>query len=158
MVRILIVYYEASGGTEAMARAIAAGVKEGGGEAVIMRVEDTAPEDLKAADGVVFGSPTYYGLPAPRMLALFEESVRCHGALEGKAGGAFAVSANIGGGNETTVMALIQAMLVHGFVVQGSPAGDHFGPVSVGAPDRRVKTQCAEYGRRICALAAKLRG
>lgn len=157
MAKILIVYYERTGSTEAMARAIAAGVTDGGGEPIVKRVEDTSPEDLKAADGVVFGSPTYYGLPAPRMLTLFEESVRCHGDLAGKVGGAFAASANVGGGNETTVMALIQAMLVHGFVVPGSPAGDHFGPVSVGAPDRRVKTECGEYGKRIATLAAKLR-
>jgi hypothetical protein len=30
--------------------------------------------------------------------------------------------------------------------------------VSVGAPDRRVQSQCGEYGKRIAALAAKLHG
>ncbi len=158
MAKILVVYFERSGNTETMAHAIAEGIKEAGSEPIVKNVETTTAEDLKAADGVVFGSPTYYGLPAPRMLALFEESVKYHGDLDGKVGGAFATSANVGGGNETTVMALIQAMLVHGFVVQGSPSGDHYGPVSVGSPDRRVKALCKEYGARIAALAAKLHG
>jgi NAD(P)H dehydrogenase (quinone) len=158
MAKILIAYFERSGNTESMANAIADGVKDAGCEPVLKKVEDTTPEDLRDADGFIIGSPTYYGLPAPRVLALFEESVKYHGELEGKVGGAFATSANVGGGNETTVMALLQALLVHGYVVQGSPTGDHFGPVSVGAPDRRVKSACREYGARLGALAKKLAG
>jgi NAD(P)H dehydrogenase (quinone) len=84
--------------------------------------------------------------------------VALHGRLEGRVGGAFASSANIGGGNETTIMAILQALLIHGMIIPGVPTGDHYGPVAIGAPDRRASTQCTEYGKRIAALAKKLHG
>ncbi|MCK4374253.1 MAG: flavodoxin family protein, partial [Candidatus Brocadiae bacterium] len=63
---------------------------------------------------------------------------------------------NIGGGNETAILSILQAMLIHGMVVQGTPKGDHYGPVAIGAPDERASGQSHELGRRVAELAGRL--
>jgi len=87
---------------------------------------------------------------------LIDDLVGRHGQLDGKVGAAFTSAANIGGGNETTIMGLIEAMLISGMVVQGDPNGDHYGPVSIGKPDQRVEQQCRRRGQRIAELTKKL--
>jgi len=154
----LIVYYSRSGNTEKMAKLIEEGVKAGGVEVVTKRVEDTSAEELLDYDGIVAGSPTYYGSMAWELKKLFDESVRFHGKLDGKVGAAFSSAANIGGGNETTILDILNAMLIHGMVVQGDPQGDHYGRVSINAPDQRVESQCRRTGERIAALVKKLAG
>jgi len=73
---------------------------------------------------------------------LLDDSVRLHGELEGKGGGAFASSVNIGGGNETTIMDILRWMLIHGMVIQGVPKGGHYGPVAIGSPDEHSREHC----------------
>ncbi len=158
MANILILYYTRTGNTEKMARLIEEGVKEAGAHAVVKPVTEASLDDLHASDGIVIGSPTYYGLPAAEVIKLIDDSVKMHGRLEGKVGAAFSSSANIGGGNETVIMSIIQAMLVHGMVVQGIPKGDHYGPVSIGAPDDRASRQCKLLGERVAKLAIKMKG
>ena len=106
----------------------------------------------------VFGSPTYYGTMAFQVKKLLDESVKLHGKLDGKIGAAFSSAANIGGGNETTVLDIINAFLIHGMIIQGDPKGDHYGPVSIGAPDERAQANCKRMGKRIATLAKKLFG
>ncbi|MCR6624670.1 MAG: flavodoxin domain-containing protein [archaeon YNP-LCB-024-027] len=76
MVRILIIYYSRTGNTEIMAKSVAEGVKEEGGEAILKRVEETNVEDLLNADGIIVGSPTYFGLPSAEIKKLFDDSVK----------------------------------------------------------------------------------
>lgn len=156
MAKVLIVYHSQSGHTEAMARAVAEGAGAAGAAVQLKKAKEAKADDLLAADAIVLGSPTYYGLPAPELLALIEKSVRHHGKLAGKAGGAFASAANLGGGCETTVMALLQALLIHGCIVQGNPQGGHYGPVAIGPPDDRALEECRGLGSRLAALAARL--
>ncbi len=158
MAKVLVVYYSRSGNTERMAGQIAEGVKAAGAEAVVKRVQDTQAEDLLQYDGVISGSPTYYGSMAWEMKRLIDDSVRFHGKLDGKVAGAFASSGNIGGGNETTILDMLNAWLIHGMIVQGDSQGDHYGRVSIGAPDERVEEQCRRMGERIGALARKVSG
>ncbi|MCS7253034.1 MAG: NAD(P)H-dependent oxidoreductase [Armatimonadota bacterium] len=156
---MLVVYYSRTGNTQAMAEAVAEGVRNVPGVKVeLKRVEECTIEDLLRADGIIVGSPTYYGLPASEIKRLFDESVRYHGQLEGKVGGAFSSSANVGGGNETTVLGILQMMLIHGMIVQGAVQGDHYGPVSIGFPDARSRSQCFALGERIAKLVLKLFG
>ncbi|KPK61920.1 MAG: flavodoxin [Planctomycetes bacterium SM23_32] len=158
MARILIVYQSATGHTAQMAQLVAEGAEETGAEVVVKGVEDTAAEELKAYDGIIVGSPTYYGLMSAPLKKLFDESVAFHHELTGKVGGAFTSAGNIGGGNETTILSILQAMLIHGMVVQGTSEGDHYGPVAVGAPDGRAQEQSRRLGRRVAELAARLHG
>ena len=88
MARVLIVYYSRSGHTEEMARHIADGVRQGGVADVEVRdVERTKVDDLLAPDGIIMGSPTYYGGMASELKRLLDESVSIHGRLDGRAEG-----------------------------------------------------------------------
>lgn len=156
MSKIGVSYYSRRGNTQKMAEFVFQGVKEEGVEVELKRIEDTTLEDLLAWDGIIVGSPTYYGGAAAPVKDLFDRSVKYHGRLEGKVGGAFASSANIGGGNETTILSLLQMMLIHGMIIQGSSKGDHYGPVSIEKPDERVRVQCKALGKKIARLVKKL--
>ncbi len=156
MSRVLVLYYSKTGNTEKMARLIEEGAKDAGVLTEMKAVADASLDDLQNADGIVIGSPTYYGLPAAEVIRLIDESVKLHGRLDGKVGAAFSSSANIGGGNETVILSILQAMLVHGMVVQGIPKGDHYGPVSIGAPDDRASRQCRLLGERVARLVKKM--
>ncbi len=152
----LVIYYSRSGNTKAMAQAITDAMNAAGLPTRCKTVADTKVADLLESDAIVVGSPTYYGRPAGQIAMFFDETVSKHGKLDGKIGGAFTSSANIGGGNETTVLELVNTMLIHGMIVQGDPQGDHYGPVSIGKPDERVLGQCARRGKRIAELTLKL--
>jgi NAD(P)H dehydrogenase (quinone) len=157
MPELLIIYYTRSGSTEEMANVVAEGAREVEGiEVTVKSVADTAPDDLLEADGVIMGSPVYYGTMAAELKRLIDESVKHHGKLAGKVGGAFATSGNPGGGSETTVLDVIKALMIHGMVVQGMTKGAHYGPVAVGAPDQRAREDCLRYGRQIAELVKRM--
>ena len=158
MARILIVYYSRTGNTKAMAEAVAEGARQDGAEVVIKPVQECKAEELLDADGIIIGSPTYYGLMSAEIKQLLDDSVKFHGQLAGKVGAAFASSANVGGGNETTILAILQALLIHGMVVQGDSKGDHYGPVAIGSPDDRATSQCRTLGAKANSLARRLFG
>jgi NAD(P)H dehydrogenase (quinone) len=159
MAKVLVAYYSKTGHTAHMAEAVAgAAGKVEGVQVDCMPVGEVGPGDLVEYDAIVLGSPTYYGTMAAEVKKLLDESVAFHGRLEGKVGGAFSSSANIGGGNETTVLDLLKALLIHGMVVQGTSSGDHYGPVAIGEPDDRARKECAKLGRSVAALAVKLHG
>ncbi len=156
MAKGIVVYYSKSGNTKQMAELIAEGMNAEGLTTECKSVDKVEAKDLLDYDAIVLGSPTYYGQMAGPMKKLIDETVSFHGKLEGKVGGAFSSAANIGGGNETTVMGMLEALLIAGLIVQGDPQGDHYGPISIGRPDERVKKQCARRGRRIAQLTKKL--
>src|SRR5207237_5647263 len=87
MAKVAIIYYSQTGTTHKLASAIEAGAKEAGAETRLLRVKETAPDevwmgnekwkahqeetsgvktatndDLEWADAILFGSPTRYGL------------------------------------------------------------------------------------------------
>ncbi|MGB2705934.1 MAG: flavodoxin domain-containing protein [Candidatus Omnitrophota bacterium] len=152
MSKVLVTYYSSSGNTKKMAERIAETVKKEGVETVLKRVEDVKASELTGYDGIVMGSPTYYGTMAWQVKKLLDESVSLHGSLKGKVGGAFSSAANIGGGNETTITDILNAMLIHGMIIQGEPNGDHYGPVAIGAPDGRALKCCERLGKNIAGL------
>jgi len=135
---------------------VEAGVKEEGIPVMTKRVEKIKVEELLEYDGIIIGSPTYYGSMAAQIKKLLDKSVMFHGKLEGKVGAAFSSSANIGGGNETTITDILNALLIHGMIIQGDPKGGHYGTVSIGVPDSRAENQCKRLGRRVAALAKKV--
>ncbi len=152
----LVIYYSRSGNTKQMAKTIAEAMNDAKLPTKCKSVTDTTLDDLQAADAIVVGSPTYYGRLAAPIAQFFDESVTRHGKLDGKVGAAFSSSSNIAGGNETTIMSIIETLLIHGMIVQGDPQGDHYGPVSIGKPDERVLKQCQRRGQRIAKLTNKL--
>ncbi len=158
MVKGIVVYYSRTGNTKEMAEIIAKAMNAAGLQTECKPVSDVKADDLLGYDAIVIGSPTYYGNMAAPIKELIDEAVTFHGKLDGKIGAAFSSAANIGGGNETTIMGIIEAMLIAGMVVQGDPKGDHYGPVSIGKPDDRVRQQCERRGSRIAELTKKMLG
>jgi NAD(P)H dehydrogenase (quinone) len=156
MAKGIVVYYSRGGNTKKMAEIVTKAMNKGGLPTECKSVEKVKAEDLPDYDAIVVGSPTYYGQMAGPIKQLFDETVAFHGSLDGKVGAAFSSSANIGGGNETTIMGIIEAMLISGMIVQGDPQGDHYGPVSIGRPDDRVRQQCERRGSRVAELTGKL--
>ncbi len=159
MADILVTYFSKTGHTASMAECIAKAAGEVEGVNVQVRpVAEVTPDDLLDFDGIVMGSPVYYGTMAAPLKALIDASVKHHGKLEGKVGGAFSSSGVIGGGNETTLMDIIACLLVHGMVVKGVSKGPHYGPTCQGAPDEEAQKRCAEYGRDVAELCVRLFG
>jgi len=152
MPKALIIYYSRSGNTKKMAESVGEGLKSEGVEAIIKEVKEVEASELLKYEAIVIGSPTYYGTVASEIKKLIDDSVKFHGKLEGKVGAAFSSSANIGGGNETTVLDILNAMLIHGMIIQGDPQGGHYGPVSIGSPDARATKQCLRLGLRVAKL------
>lgn len=157
MARMLIAYFSKTGHTKRMAEVIGEAAREEKGvEVDVKPVGDVKPEDLLQYDCIILGSPVYYGTMAAALKQLLDESVRFHGQLDGKLGGAFASSGGPGGGNETTVLDLLKALMIHGMIVKGMPMGDHYGPIAVGMPDERSCGECRNYGRMMARLAKQL--
>ncbi len=156
MPKALVGYYSRTGNTQKMAARIAEVLEAEGLEVDLKKVQEIEARDLLGYDALVLGSPTYYGTMAWELKKLLDESVKFHGKLRGKVGGAFTSSANVGGGNETTVLDILKALLIHGMVVRGDHRGDHYGPVAIGRPDKRALDGCESYAKNIAALAKTL--
>ncbi|MFH1460695.1 MAG: NAD(P)H-dependent oxidoreductase [Candidatus Omnitrophota bacterium] len=156
MIKALVGYYSRTGNTEKMAQIISQSLKKTGIEVDLKEITQISADMLVDYEILILGSPTYYGSMAYQVKKLLDESVKHHRKLEGKIGGAFSSAANIAGGNETTILDIINAFLIHGMIVQGDSNGDHYGPVSIGAPDARAKAECEKFGKRIGLLAKKI--
>jgi NAD(P)H dehydrogenase (quinone) len=139
-----------------MAQSVSEGIKNEGVEVEVKEVKDVPVDDLLKYDAIVIGSPTYYGSMAAEIKKLLDDSVKFHGKLEGKVGAAFSSSANVAGGNETTVLDILNAMLILGLIIQGDPRGDHYGSVAIGSPDERATKECLRMGSRVAKLLKKV--
>ena len=159
MPKVLIAYFSHGGNTRKMAEALASAVEEAGCQVTLKKTTETTLDDLRAADGLLLGSPCYFGTMAAETKRFLDESIPLFGKgeLVGKAAGAFASAGGIGGGGELTIMAMLAGMLIHGMVVQGLRKGGHFGPLAIGAPDQRVMDECQRYGQQFAQLVQKLK-
>jgi NAD(P)H dehydrogenase (quinone) len=156
MAKAVVIYYSQTGNTQKMAEFIYEGLKKENVDVDLKKVEDIRLNDLLKYDAIIIGSPTYYGTMAYPIKKLLDDSVEFHGCLDGKVGAAFSSSANIAGGNETTILDILNAMLIHGMIIQGDPKGDHYGAVSIGKPDERAKKQCLRLAKRVSDLLKRL--
>lgn len=154
--KMLIVYDSRTGNTEKMAHAVAKGVEAAGVEAVLKKIDDAKVDELIQVQGLILGSPVYYGLPTAKIKEFIDESVKYHGQLEGMVGGAFCSAGGTHTGSETTIVALLEALMIHGMVVQGTSAKNHYGAASVGAPDDNDVEVCHRMGERLAKLVKKL--
>jgi NAD(P)H dehydrogenase (quinone) len=156
MAKILVIYYSRTGNTKKMAEEIVKGAKKEKVLVELKKAEEVKADDLLDYDGIIIGSPTYYGTMASPIKKLLDDSVKFHGRLEGKVGAAFASSANVGGGNETTILDILNALLIHGMIIRGNSQGDHYGPVAIGSPDARALKLCYRLGERTVRLVKQL--
>jgi NAD(P)H dehydrogenase (quinone) len=143
--KVLIVVASATGRTMRMAEAAAEGAGETGAEVLIRSAEETAPDELEAADAVMVGSGVHMAGMESAMRGFFERTAPLWmaGRLRGKLGAAF-VTAGAGsrGGAELTLISLLATLAEHGMLLvpmhnrlQGySGAGCHWGPLAWTSP------------------------
>jgi NAD(P)H dehydrogenase (quinone) len=158
--QVLVMYYSASGNTEKLAEAIAKGVKESGGvQCIVKTAAAVTNDDLVASDAIIAGSPVYYGAMAADLKSVFDQSVIVRNEMEDKIGAAFATSGDASGGKETTLLSIIQAMLISGMIIVGDPleATGHYGTSCVGAPDAKASENGRKLGKRVADLVKKLK-
>jgi NAD(P)H dehydrogenase (quinone) len=152
MSKVLIVYYSKTGNTEKMAYLVEEGVKEEKIEVETKKVEEVNLNELLEADGIVIGSPTYFGSMASPVKELIEKSVKYYGKFKGKVGGAFTSCQRVGGGGETTLQSIINAFLEHGMIVQGEVKSGSYGPVAVEVPDKVAGEECRNLGKKVAKI------
>ena len=202
--KVLIVYYSLYGHTYHLARAVEKGVASVKGiEPVLRRVQEfeevlkkTADsqhaqalreqtkdipvctvDDLRQADGVLFGSPTRFGNMAAQMKSLIDSTAELwmKGEMEGKPAGVFTSTATTHGGQETTLVTMMIPLLHLGMVIVGVPyslppmthtdgrGGTPYGASCVAGPRGELAPkpedlQLAEaQGKRVAEMALKLR-
>ena len=200
MPKVLVLYHSTYGHIEQMAEAVAAGAREVEGAVVdIKRVPELVPEELARASGykldqaapiatvddlpnydaIIIGAGTRFGTVASQMRNFLDQTggIWAKGALVGKVGGAFTATATQHGGQETTLIGLIQTLLHHGLVVSGLPyayagqttmdeitGGSPYGATTItGGDGSRMPSQneldgARFQGRHIAQIAKALKG
>lgn len=197
-VKVLIAFYSRGGVTEALAQAVAEGAKSAGAEVRMRRVPDIVSEEIKAlvsgwkehsermiaaygsptiddavwADAVIFGTPTRFGNVAAELKAYIDSlgAIWVKGALNGKAGGVFATTGTLHGGNESTLLSVYHPLAHLGFIIVPTgyadpslfKAGSPYGATSVSynqdAPPTEDDLTVARFqGKRTAEVAAALK-
>jgi NAD(P)H dehydrogenase (quinone) len=204
--KVAIIYYSMYGHVYQLARAIEEGVKSVGGTEVLFRRVREFPEveqataargghaatvaqqqkdvpiasldDLRAADAVIFGSPTRYGNMTGQLKAFIDTtaSLWLNGELEGKVGAAFTSTASTHGGQESTLLSMMTPMFHLGMIISGVPystpgmlhtdgrgstpygASVVAGPKGELAPAPEDLEVGRALGKRVAELAKKVRG
>lgn len=133
MAKVAIIYYSQTGTTYQLAKGIEEGAKAVGAKTRLLKVAETAPEDvikqnegwakhseetkdiptatnddLEWADAIIFGTPTRYGLPSAQLKNFIDQTggLWAKGALVNKIGSAFTTTATAHGGQEATILSL----------------------------------------------------
>jgi len=203
--KILVVYYSMYGHVLKLARAAAAGAQTvAGAEVILRRVQEldsnlsklqgskhaqevlaqqqdiriATVDDLKAADGVIFGTPTRFGNMCAQMKQYFDGAVDLwlQGSLEGKPAGVMVSTATTHGGQETTCLTMMAPLLHLGMIIVGVPystpgmlhtegrGGTPYGATTVAGGKNELEPAPEDLsiakalGRRVADVAQKLRG
>jgi NAD(P)H dehydrogenase (quinone) len=157
--QILVLYYSKGGNTRRLAEAVAKGIETAPGAKALMKTtQEVTQDDFVNSAGIVAGSPVYFGVMAADLKRIFDEFVGIRKKMENKVGAAFATSGDATGGKETTMISIIQCLLIYGMIIAGDPfdATGHYGTACVGAPDDKAKANAEKLGRRVAELCKKL--
>jgi len=193
--RILLLYYSRHGSVAALAERIAEGVESvSGALALLRRVPEVSPrteqsddplpisgppyaepDELSACDGLILGSPAYFGSMASPLKHFLEQTspLWLSGALIDKPAAVFTSASSLHGGHESVLLGMIKPLLHHGMLIAGLPysepavvntrsgctpygASHHDHPQ--GAPLSEDEVRCARaLGRRVAKLALRLK-
>ncbi|HEY7270885.1 MAG TPA: NAD(P)H-dependent oxidoreductase [Dehalococcoidia bacterium] len=164
-VRVLILFDSRGGLTERLAEAIAAGVREEGGEVLYHRIHETEPAVLlDDMDAIIIGSPNWSGITG-KLKDWFDYSGDLweSGELAGKVGAAFTAGYSRSGGIEATLLQLMHLLLSHGMYFVGLPwtdamrtSGSYYGATAHGAVTDDDLAQARVLGARVAEVARRL--
>jgi NAD(P)H dehydrogenase (quinone) len=144
MAKVLVLYHSFYGHIEAMANAVADGVRQVDGCTVeVKRVPETVPDDVFAKaggksnqpapiavpaelsnyDAIIFGTGTRFGNMTGQMRTFLDQTggLWASGALVGKVGSVFTSSGTQHGGQESTILTFHPTLLHQGMIVVGLP-------------------------------------
>jgi multimeric flavodoxin WrbA len=124
MSRIAVVYHSGYGHTKAQAEAVARGIAAVKGTKVaLIPVEEahTRLAELDAADGIVFGTPTYMGSASAALKGFMEgtSKIWAEQKWKNKVAAGFVNSGSHGGDKETVFQQLIAFAMQHGMMWVG---------------------------------------
>lgn len=195
MSEILVVYYSRHGSTAELARQVCRGIESVPGARAKLRsvppvsaesdrpVVAVPPEgapyaslaDLRAADGLVIGSPTRFGNMAAPLKHFIDQtsSLWLDGSLVDKPAAAFTSSQSMHGGQESTLLTMLLPLLHHGMTLVGLPfteaalsttreggtpyGASHVAGVATDGKPSQVESELAQaLGRRVATLARRL--
>jgi len=191
MKKILIIYYSKNGAIQKMSEKISRGINAvENSEAVIRTLPDikdksaaianednilyATNEDLANCDGLILGSPTYFGnMAAPMKFFLDGTSAEWfNNTLSGKPAGVFTSSSSMHGGQETTLITMLIPLLHHGMIISGIPysekelhdtrtGGSPYGPTHFSGDKENSLSNheiklCISFGSRVANIAKKL--
>lgn len=158
--KVLIIYFSKTGNTKKLAYKIAEGIeKVPDVEYIIKSTEKVTKNDFLDSDGIIAGSPVYFGSMASELKNVFDKYVGIREKMENKVGAAFSTSADQSGGKETTIISIIEAMLIYGMIIVGDPidASGHYGISCIGSPDEKTSLNAAKLGERVANLVKKIK-
>jgi NAD(P)H dehydrogenase (quinone) len=142
------------------------------------QITEVTHDDLRWADGIVWGIPTRYG-NMPAQVKQFIDSTGglwLRGELEDIATGIFTSTGTIHGGQETTVLTSLVPLLHLGMIFVGTPyaqnaqilttdgiGGSPYGPGTLAGadgarqPEERELQTARNLGQRVAEVAARLK-
>lgn len=122
-------------------------------------------EKIEKADGLIIGSPVYFGCVSAQLKAFMDRTryLRRREALKNKVGGAIAVGGSRNGGQEFVLHQIHNFFLIHGMIVVGDEKTMHFGGAAVGRElkdienDEEGKETTRNLGRHLAEVLLKLK-
>lgn len=118
---------------------------------------------IGSSQGLIIGSPVYFGSVTSQLKMLIDRSrpLRMDFKLKNIVGGAISVGGSRNGGQETTISAIHQFMLIHDMLIVGDGAPlAHYGGTGVGVSienmgsDETGLETSRNLGRRVAELAS----
>ena len=144
MSKVAVVYWSSTGNTEAMANAVADGIREKGGEAVLHTCEDFDGSKVAEYDAIAFGCPAMGDevLEDTEFEPMFDG---CKDALKGKN---IALFGSYGWGDGQWMRDWEDRMKAAGATVVGGE-----GVICQETPDDDALANCKALGKELAALA-----
>ena len=195
MMDILVLYYSRDGAVAEMAQLVAQGIESVSGcqarirtvppvsticEASQDSIPDSGPpyvelNDLQECSGLALGSPGYFGNMASPLKYFLETTTPgwLAGHLAGKPAALFTSTGTMHGGQESTLLSMMNPLLHHGMLILGLPYSDSslnetssggtpYGASHVAGVDGKKgissdeKELCLSLGKRLAETAVKL--
>ena len=122
-------------------------------------------EKLMECNGIIIGSPVYFGSVTSQLKMFIDRSRPLRGSfkLKDKVGGSIAVGGSRNGGQESTISVIQDFLLIHDAIVVGDGAPmAHYGGTGVGGPKGDTKNDeigietSKNLGKRVTELAKRL--
>lgn len=119
---------------------------------------------MRASDGLLIGSPVYFGGVTAQLKALFDRSIMPYQAMElrDKVGGALSCGGGAHGGQELTIMQIVTFFTTHDMVVANCEGG-LYGAMGVANDkgevlrDEEAMKASKNLGRRMAQLMAAMK-